>query len=239
INGRPHSHNALLDLDKWTYWLSAAIVQGIPRNPVLMFSTTTPDWYFFDRAADVQGNDLPVIKGGRSVQMGSVQETFGIQLTPKYLADHRTTGFNLKIIGDRGSRIVEVPAEVVAAFEETYLAEVEKAGGFREDLAAAQAIVTPTPQQMGQVAAAGAAEMAAKGGFGISFAMIPQGLVLLAVAPGSRAERAKLKSGQLVLVINGKSTAGMSQLEATDLLRASVGATTFTVAGIGDLIIAP
>ncbi|MFM7009397.1 MAG: hypothetical protein ACKO0Z_08730, partial [Betaproteobacteria bacterium] len=46
INGRPHSHNALLDLDKWTYWLSAAIVQGIPRNPVLMFSTTTPDWYF-------------------------------------------------------------------------------------------------------------------------------------------------------------------------------------------------
>jgi PDZ domain len=239
INGRLHSHNALLDLDKWMYWLSAAIVQGIPKNPVLMFYTTTPDWYFFDRAADVQGNELSVIRGGNSVQLGGVQESFGIQMTPKYLADHRTTGFDFKIMGSGGSRVVQVPAEVVAVFEETYLKEVAKAGGFREDLAATQALVAPTPKQIDQVAAAGASEMAAKGGFGISFAMIPQGLILIAVAPDSRAEKAKLRPGQLVTAINGRSTISMTQVDATSLLKSVEGATIFSVAGLGDLIIAP
>lgn len=239
IEGRSHWHNALFDLDKWTYWLSAAIVDGIPRNPVLMFDTSTPGWYFFDRAADLAGNELPVIRGGHGIQVRSVQETFGIQLTPKYLADHRDTGFNFKIMGDGGSRVIVVPAEVVAVFEETYLAEVAKAGGFRDDLVAAQAIVAPTSQQMRQVAVAGAAEMAARGGFGISFAMVPQGLMLIAVAPGSRSERGKLKPGQLVTAINGRSTMGMTQLEATALLKGAVGATIFSVAGMGDLSITP
>lgn len=101
ISGQAHSHNALLDLDKWDYWLSASITDGIAKNPVLMFSTSTPEWYFFDRAADVDGNELPVIKGGHDVQLGGVAENFGIEMTPKYLADHRTTGFNLKVMGIR------------------------------------------------------------------------------------------------------------------------------------------
>ncbi len=239
IAGRPHWHNALLDIDKWAYWLSAAISDGVPKNPVLMLSTSTPDWYFFDRAADVAGNEFPFIQGGRDVQLGSVEETFGIQLTPKYLAEHRATGFNFKIMGSRGARVVEVPAEVVSTFEDTYLAEVAKVGGFREDLAAAEAIIRPKPGQIGQAAAAGAANMAARGGFGISFVMLPQGLMVMAVAPGRRAARRKLRAGQVVTAINGHPTAGMTQMEASALLKSSVDETTFSVAGLGDLVVLP
>lgn len=239
INGQTHTHNALLDLDKWSYWLSASITDGIAKNPVLLFWTTTPEWYFFDRAADVDGNELEVIKGNRDVQLGSVSESFGVALTPKYLADHRTTGLNLKIMGSRGARVVVVPPEVITTFEATYLSEVEKVGGFRNDLVAAQSAASPTAEDFAQSNMVGAQTMAARGGFGISFGMLPQGMILAAVAPGSRAERGKLKVGQLVTAINGKSVAGMQQADVLAILKGSNGLTTFTVAGLGDLQVAP
>lgn len=239
INGQAHSHNALLDLDKWDYWLSASITDGIAKNPVLMFSTFTPEWYFFDRAADVDGNELPVIRGGRDVQLGGVSETIGIVMTPKYLTDHRTTGFNLKIMGSRGARVVVVSPEVITTFEAAYLSEVEKVGGFRNDLVAAQTATAPTAQQVAQANMAGAETMAARGGFGISYAVIPQGIILMAVAPNSRADKGKLKPGQLVTALNGRNIAGLSQSEVQGLLTASAGVTTFTVAGLGDLTVAP
>ncbi len=239
INGQPHSHNTFFDLDKWDYWLSASITNGIAKNPVLMFSTFTPEWYFFDRAADVDGNELPVIKGNRDVQSGSVTETFGIVLTPKYLADHRMIGFNFKIMGSRGARVVVVPSEVITTFEATYLLEVEKVGGFRNDLVATQSAITPTPQQIAQANMAGAETMAARGGFGISYAMIAQGMVLMAVAQGGRADQGKLKPGQLVTALNGKSVVGLKQSNVQEILKASTGATIFTVAGLGDLTVVP
>jgi hypothetical protein len=242
ITGQVHNHNALLDLDKWDYWLSASVTSGIPMNPVLMFSTDTPSWYFFDHAFDSDGNELPVIKGARglsSTLAGDVHEVFGVQLTPKYLADHRTAGFNFKIMGSGGARVVIVPPEALATFETTYLAEVEKVGGFRNDLAAAQTAVAPTPGQIVQAAMTGAAAMSAKGGLGVSFAMLPQGCMLIVVAPGSRAERGKLKPGQLVTAINGKSIAGMTQADVLAILKGSSGVTTFAVAGLGDLAVGP
>jgi hypothetical protein len=239
IDGQSHRHNTLFDLDKWEYWLSAAIINGIPRNPILMFSTDTPGWYFFDRAADIDGNPLPVIQGNRQLQIGGVQEVIGIELTPQYLADHRTTGFNLKIMGRRGERIVVVPPDVVATFETSYLAEVERAGGFRNDLLATNSAVAPSPSQISQAASNGADAAAARGGFGISFVVVPQGAVLMAVSPGSRAERGQLKTGQLVTAINGATIAGMTQADILTMLRGSAEVTTFTIAGIGDVAVAP
>jgi hypothetical protein len=239
ITGHSHDHNALLDLDKWDYWLGAVITQEGPKNPVLYFSTNTPEWYFFDHAADVDGNELRVIQGSRDVEIGGVHELIGVELTPKYLADHRATGFNLKIMGSKGERVLVVPAEVVSTFETTYLSEVQKAGGFRNGAATPTGAVSPTAGPTGITPSDGAEAAAAKGGFGISFAVLPQGFVLIAVAPGSRAERAKLIGGQIVTAVNGKSVAGMTQTDAIALLRGSTGATTFTVAGMGDIVIAP
>ncbi|MDQ4418945.1 PDZ domain-containing protein [Sphingobium sp. DEHP117] len=239
ISGQGHMHNAFFDLDKWSYWLSAAIVDGVPRNPVLMVSTDTPEWYFFDQAADSDGNRLPVIKGNQDIRIGGVHELFGIELTPAYLKQHRTTGFNFKMMGNKGARILIVPPEVIAAFEPVWLAEVEKAGGFREDLAATQRAIAPTPHQNAQAASAGARNAASQGGLGIAFASLPQGILITAVAPGSRAERGHLKPGQFVTAINGTGLAGMSQSEVQTLLKASTGITVFSVAGIGDLTVAP
>jgi len=239
INGQVHSHNALLDLDKWDYWLSASITDGVAKNPVLIFSTSTPKWYFFDRAADVDGNELPVIKGNRDVQLGSVSETFGIALTPKYLADHRATGFDFKIMGSQGARIVVIPPEVITAFEATYLEEVEKVGGFRNDKFAENAAIAPTTAQVVQSLSSVAEISAANGGFGVSFSVIPQGIILLAVAPGSRADHGNLKAGQIVTAVNGKSLVGMPHMDVVNFIRAITGPTTFSVAGLGDLVIAP
>ena len=239
ITGRSRLHNALLDPNKWAYWLSATITNGVAQNPMLMFSTNTPEWYFFDRAADIDGNELPVIQGNRDVQLHGVHELFGIEMTPKYLADHRATGFNLKIMGSRGTIVVIVPAEAISTFETTWLAEVNKAGGFREDLAATRAAVAPTPDQIAHAAFNAAESTASKGGFGIAFATIPQGIILAVVAPGSRAERGKLKPGQLVTAINGRNIAGMTQADVQATLKASVGTTIFTVAGLGNLGVEP
>jgi C-terminal processing protease CtpA/Prc len=108
-----------------------------------------------------------------------------------------------------------------------------------ETPAAAEAGATPNGLTPSPNATAGAATMAAKGGFGIYFSAIPQGLVLIAVAPGSRADHGKLKVGQLVTAINGRSIGGMSQSEILAVLKSSTGVTTFTVAGVGDLHVTP
>lgn len=50
----------------------------------------------------------------------------------------------------------------------------------------------------------------ARGGYGFSSAATPYGLYIMAVAPGSRAAIAGLKSGDDVLEVNGKSTIGMT-----------------------------
>jgi PDZ domain len=240
ISGQVHSHNALFDLDKWDYWLNASIVNGIAKNPMLLFSSYTPEWYFFERAADIDGIEFQVIKGNRDLEyIGGVHEVIGVELSPKYLADHRATGMNIKIIGSRGAKVLVIPAEVVSTFEVTYKNEVEKVGGFREDLVAAQSAIAPTLGQNVQAASSAADYAAAHGGYGISFVSIPQGIYLTAVAPNSRADRGHLKPGQLITGINNKSIAGMAQAEVIALLKDATGQITLSVAGIGDIVVAP
>ncbi len=240
ISGQIHSHNALFDEDKWDYWFSASIVNGVAKNPMLMFSSYTPEWYFFEHAADIDGIEFPVIKGNRDLEYtGGVHEVIGVEFTPKYLADHKATGMNIKIIGSRGAKVLVIPAEVINAFEGTYNAEVEKVGGFREDLVAAQSAIAPTPAQNAQAASSAAAYAAARGGYGITFVSIPQGIYLTAVAPNSRAERGQLKAGQLITAINTKSIAGMAQADVIALLKNTTSQTIFSIAGIGDVTVAP
>ena len=50
----------------------------------------------------------------------------------------------------------------------------------------------------------------ARGGYGFSSVATPYGVYIMAVAPGSRAALAGLKSGEDVLEVNGKSTIGMT-----------------------------
>lgn len=117
ITGQSHWHNALFDLDKSQWFFQMAIVDGEPHNPVLMYSSDTTDWYFFNHAADVEGHEFNVIEGPRDVYAGdSVHEIVGIEMTPDYIRQHRVTGMNIKVMGQRGDKVIQIPGEAISAF---------------------------------------------------------------------------------------------------------------------------
>ena len=117
ITGESHWHNALLDLDKSQWFFQLAIVDGVPHNPVLMYSTDTTEWFFFNHAADVDGHEFKVIEGPRDVYAGnSVHELVGIEMTAEYVRQHRLTGMNIKVMGQRGDKVLQIPAEAVSTF---------------------------------------------------------------------------------------------------------------------------
>lgn len=72
---------------------------------------------------------------------------------------------------------------------------------------------------------------ASKGVVGIAFMPSPVGAVILAVAPGSIAEKAGLKPGQTIEAVNGISLKGLSQADAMVILRALPSTYVMTMAG--------
>lgn len=64
-----------------------------------------------------------------------------------------------------------------------------------------------------------ATQSRARGGYGFSSVATPYGLYIMAVAPGSRAALAGLRSGDDVLAINEQSTIGMSTDQAMALIK--------------------
>jgi len=93
-------------------------------------------------------------------------------------------------------------------------------------------------QSMPAMAAAGAANAAAQGGLGITFMPSPMGAILIAVAPGSRAERAGLKPGETIEAVNGASIKGLDQNTIVALIRAQTTALKLGVVGVGNVAIA-
>jgi hypothetical protein len=67
---------------------------------------------------------------------------------------------------------------------------------------------------------AAAKEGMARGGYGFSPVATPYGLYIMAVAPGSRAASSGLRSGDDVLLINGRSTIGMGLDQAMAIVHA-------------------
>lgn len=133
LTGQSHWHNALLDLDKWQWYFQMAIVNGEARNPVLVFSADVEDWHFFNKAADIDGQELHVIQGDRSLLgLGSgVSETVAVEVTPDYIRRHRSTGMNIKIMGSRGDKVVIIPADAVEAFANGAIIEFTKLAAIR------------------------------------------------------------------------------------------------------------
>ena len=109
IVGDDHSHMSILDEGFSGYQFSAAAVDGVMHNPVLLYFIDASDWYFINSAADIDGNRLPVIQGGRDVDVSaSIHENCGVAMTPEYLRSHRSTGMNIKLMGSRGEKIIKV-----------------------------------------------------------------------------------------------------------------------------------
>jgi hypothetical protein len=70
---------------------------------------------------------------------------------------------------------------------------------------------------------------------GIQFQASPIGVLLLAVAPGSPADRAGLKVGQLITSVNGHKLAGMDAPTMIAAVQSSSNALTYSIMGTGDI----
>ncbi|AYJ87887.1 PDZ domain-containing protein [Sphingomonas paeninsulae] len=61
------------------------------------------------------------------------------------------------------------------------------------------------------------------------------GVVIMTVAPGSTAERAGLKVGNVISAVNGKSLAGMGPVEMTAAVRPTASTMTYSIIGAPDV----
>jgi hypothetical protein len=255
IIGDDHSHMSILDEGFSGYQFSAAAVNGVMHHPILLYFIDGSDWYFIDRAADIDGNQLPVIQGGRDVDVNaSIHENFGVEMTPEYLRSHRSTGMNIKLMGSRGEKVIKVSPEAVSTFDDVYERELAKFGGVSRAAPKAQAAVPvpPTvdskslkafgqqamssidPQMVRTLQAKLVAEYKA-GDIGILAPVSPAGLFILAVAPSSPAAVAGLKPGEFIESANGISFMGLPQDAATAILKGLPKTFTFKVTGVGDV----
>lgn len=257
ILGRDHLHNSFLDAENSGYQFSASAVNGAMHNPVLLCFIDALGWYFIDSAADIDGNKLRVIQGGRDVDVGaSVHESFGVEMTPEYLRSHRSTGMNIKLIGSRGEKIIKVSPEAVSAFDDVYERELAKFGGIlRVEPKAEAGAVAPTTadpkllQNFGQQAMSSIdpkmlqtlqTKLATDykvGDIGILAPVSPAGLFILAVAPSSPASVAGLKPGEFIESANGISLVGLPQDAAMAILKGLPKTFSFKVTGVGDVVI--
>lgn len=99
------------------------------------------------------------------------------------------------------------------------------------------ATAPPTPDQLIAAAESSAKAAAAQGGVGISLMSSPVGAVLMAVAPGSRAEKAGLKAGETIEAINGIPIKGMDTNSIGAILHSDAPSLAVKVVGVGDLTI--
>ena len=101
----------------------------------------------------------------------------------------------------------------------------------------AGATPAPSPEAFAAAADAGARGAAARGGVGISFVPTPYGAMSAAVAPGSPAETAQLKAGEMIESINGISIKGFDSGTIMKMLSGSSGDVVFGVVGVGPVTI--
>lgn len=78
---------------------------------------------------------------------------------------------------------------------------------------------------------------AASGGIGVTFMSSPVGATIVAVAPGSRADKAGLKAGETLEAINGIPIKGMSQASIIAILHSDAPSLVMKVVGVGDITI--
>ncbi|MEQ9823468.1 MAG: hypothetical protein ABQ298_03705 [Puniceicoccaceae bacterium] len=76
-------------------------------------------WKFLENAADINGNRLEAFRLDTDVTYtGNVEETLSIPLTLEYLQERTLDGLNVKLWGQRGEVVVELPSPYVVGFLE-------------------------------------------------------------------------------------------------------------------------
>lgn len=73
-------------------------------------------WRFYGSANDIEGTSLPLLEISRDPVGRYCYEDVAVVLTPEYLDARRESGLSIKVWGNAGQRIVDVPGFYVDGF---------------------------------------------------------------------------------------------------------------------------
>ena len=100
--------------------LRTLVVEGRSEFHQLYVTFYGYDWIFFNRAYDINGNQLKFTKIDRVVASLGIQEDFVITLAEDYLESATKSGLNIKFVGKRGERVVTLGPHYVEGYLKKY-----------------------------------------------------------------------------------------------------------------------
>lgn len=96
-----------------------------------VFHWSQTGWKFFNQASDISGTPLNVRPLGREVRSNAtVEERIAIDLPRDFLESRKNQGLNIRLLGSRGSLILEIPSAYIIGFLEKYDSALK---GFKKD----------------------------------------------------------------------------------------------------------
>jgi len=105
------------------FWMRAGFDKsgGNEFIQLYVYHWSQTGWNFFNQANDISGTPLRVRQLGREVNSNAtVEEQVAIDLPRDFLENRKTKGLNIRLLGSKGSLIVEVPSSYIVGFLEKY-----------------------------------------------------------------------------------------------------------------------
>jgi hypothetical protein len=105
--------------DILSYRLRGVVVDGGKDGSTQLYVTywSQSGWRFFNAANDIDGRQLQVTRIAQDIESGgAVQETVGVETSVEYLRNHRATGLDIKVSGQKGAVVVKVPPQYIDGF---------------------------------------------------------------------------------------------------------------------------
>ena len=86
-----------------------------------VFHWSQTGWNFFSQASDISGTSLNVRPLNRDVNFNAtVEEHIAIDLPRDFIESRKNQGLNIRLLGRKGSLIIEVPSAYILGFLEKY-----------------------------------------------------------------------------------------------------------------------
>ena len=86
-----------------------------------VFHWSQTGWKFFNQASDISGTSLNVRPLSRDVNSNAtVEEHIAIDLPRDFLESRKNQGLNIRLLGNRGKLIIEIPSAYIIGFLEKY-----------------------------------------------------------------------------------------------------------------------
>jgi membrane-associated protease RseP (regulator of RpoE activity) len=162
-------------------------------------------WKFLSEASDITGTRLIVHRLDREVNYdAAVEEHIAIDLPRDFLESRKTQGLNIRVLGSKGSLIVEVPGSYIVGFLERF----DSAVALQHSGGASLAMPTGRPV-LGVQYIQVTASLASTLNMGE-----PRGVMVVAVTQGSAAEHAGIKQGDVILKYGDKAMNAIPDLQA-------------------------